>query len=187
MAHILYFNGPILSMDKNNSQPEAVLTQNDRIEAVGNERDLRAIMPADTIEHDLNNQCLIPAFIDPHGHFPDSGFIKLFRVDVSAPPRGDCPDIATVLHRIRDKVDHTPKGEWVMGVLFDNMTVREGRMPTKKELDQISQDHPIWILHASGHNGVANTIKAKSPLSVVVEGLVIASDQRVVIHRPKVR
>jgi predicted amidohydrolase YtcJ len=157
MAHILYLNGPILSMDKNNSQPEAVLTQNDRIEAVGNERDLRGIMPADTIEHDLNNQCLIPAFIDPHGHFPDSGFIKLFRVDVSAPPRGDCPDIATVLHRIRDKVDHTPKGEWVMGVLFDNLTVREGRMPTKQELDQISQNHPIWILHASGHNGVANS------------------------------
>ena len=45
-----------------------------------------------------------------------------------------------------------------MGVLFDNLTISEGRMPTMAELDQVSTDHPIWVLHASGHNGVANSI-----------------------------
>ena len=144
-------------MDANNSQPEAILTSGDRIEAIGTEVELRARMPDHASEHDLKGKCLIPAFIDPHGHFPDTGFVELFRVDLSAPPRGDCTNIAQALERLRQKAKITPKGEWIMGVLFDNLTISEGRMPTRMELDEVSRDHPIWVLHASGHNGVANS------------------------------
>jgi predicted amidohydrolase YtcJ len=157
MEHKLYFNGTFLTMDSNNSQPEAVLTAGDVILAIGSEAELRAQIPDQTIEHDLNGQCLIPAFIDPHGHFPDSGFVEMFRVDLSSPPRGDCLNISAALERLRQRANNTPEGEWVMGVLFDNLTIAEGRMPTREELDQVSVKHPIWVLHASGHNGVANS------------------------------
>lgn len=158
MTSTLYFNGPILTMDANNSRPEAVLTTGRTIRAVGRESILRAQMPEDTRLHDLQGQTLIPAFIDPHGHFPDPGFIALFRVDLASPPRGDCTNMAMVLDRLRAKVAETPKSEWVMGVLFDNTAIAEGRMPTRAELDSVSTDHPIWVLHASGHNGVANSV-----------------------------
>ena len=158
MTATLYFNGTILTMDDANSQPEAVLTLGETIHAVGQEKDLRAQMPEGTKSHDLQGQTMIPAFIDPHGHFPDSGFIKLFRVDLASPPRGDCLDIRTALDRLRDKAAVTPKGQWVMGVLFDNTAIAEGRMPTREELDSVSADHPLWVLHASGHNGVANSM-----------------------------
>ena len=157
MDSVLYFNGAILTMDAKNNQPEAMLTAGGRIKALGPEAKLRTQMPGHTKEHDLQGQCLIPAFIDPHGHFPDTGFVELFRVDLSSPPRGDCPDIATALERLRKQAAKTPKGEWIMGVLFDNLTISEGRMPTRAELDTVSTEHPIWILHASGHNGVANS------------------------------
>ncbi|MFV1465659.1 MULTISPECIES: amidohydrolase [unclassified Phaeobacter] len=157
MTATLYSNGIILTMDAENSQPEAVLTEGGLIRAVGDETVLRAQMPGGTRLHDLQGQTLIPAFIDPHGHFPDPGFIALFRVDLASPPRGDCIDMATALHRLRAKAADTPKGEWVMGVLFDNTAIAEGRMPTRAELDDVSTDHPIWVLHASGHNGVANS------------------------------
>lgn len=157
MQATLYFNGTILTMDAANSQPEAVLTVGQTIRAVGSEAALRAQMSKGTRLHDLKGQTLIPAFIDPHGHFPDPGFIALYRVDLSSPPRGDCPDMAMALERLRAKADKTPKGEWVMGVLFDNTAIAEGRMPTRAELDGVSTDHPVWVLHASGHNGVANS------------------------------
>ncbi|SLN75608.1 amidohydrolase [Ruegeria meonggei] len=157
MPSTLYFNGTILTMDAQNSSPEAVLTEGNRIQAVGAEADLRARMPADAQERDLQGCTLMPAFIDPHGHFPDPGFIRLFRVDLSSPPLGDCRQMAQALDRLREKVRATPEGEWVMGVLFDNTSILEGRMPTRAELDDVSRGHPIWVIHASGHNGVANS------------------------------
>lgn len=158
MTSVLYFNGPILTMDTGNSTPEAVLTEGQTIRAAGSEAELRAQMPAGTQEMDLQGQTLIPAFIDPHGHFPDPGFIRLFRVDLASPPRGNCPDIATALERLRAKAAETPAGEWVMGVLFDNTSIAEGRMPTRSELDSVSTKHHIWVIHASGHNGSANSL-----------------------------
>ncbi len=153
----LYFNGTILTMDDARPKAGAVLTQGERIMAVGAESDLRADLGPEAAEVDLQGNTLIPAFIDPHGHFPDPGFIRLFRVDLAPPPRGDCVDMATALARLADKVRQTPKGDWVMGVLFDNTAIAEQRMPTRDELDRVSEDHPIWVIHASGHNGVANS------------------------------
>ncbi|MBQ4826009.1 amidohydrolase [Leisingera sp. HS039] len=158
MTRTLYFNGPILTMDAANSTPEAVLTDGETIRMTGPASELRAQMPAGTQEVDLQGQTLIPAFIDPHGHFPDPGFIRLFRVNLASAPSGDCPDIPTALARLRARAAETPAGEWVMGVLFDNTAIAEGRMPTRAELDSVSTDHPIWVIHASGHNGSANSL-----------------------------
>ena len=158
MTSQLFFNGTILTMDAQNSSPEAVLVQGETITAVGPQADLRAQAPVGTAEIDLGGQTMIPAFIDPHGHFPDPGFIELFRVDLSSPPRGDCADMATALARLSVKTSETPVGEWVMGVLFDNTAIAEGRMPTRAELDAVSTQHPVWVIHASGHNGAANSL-----------------------------
>ncbi|MFD1157327.1 amidohydrolase [Roseovarius aestuarii] len=156
MGQTLYFNGTILTMDDDHPEVGAVLTEGERIVAVGDEARLRSNMVA-AIEVDLQGQTMIPAFIDPHGHFPDPGFIQLFRVDLSAPPRGDCTDMATALARLSEKAAETSKGNWVMGVLFDNTAIAERRMPTREELDSVSTDHPVWVIHASGHNGSANS------------------------------
>lgn len=153
----LYFNGPILTMDDDHPTAGAVLTRGAHIVAVGTENDLRAGLDQATHQVDLRGKTLMPAFLDPHGHFPDPGFITLFRVDLSPPPRGDCLTMEAALKRLAQKARETPKGEWVMGVLFDNTAIAEQRMPTRAELDSVSQDHPIWVLHASGHNGVANS------------------------------
>ncbi len=136
---------------------EAVLTEGERIIDVGSESRLREQLEPDAEKIDLQGKTMLPAFIDPHGHFPDPGFIKLFRVDLSAPPRGTCIDMAAALSRLKDKAAETPKGEWVMGVLFDNTSIAERRMPTRDELDSVSVEHPVWVIHASGHNGVANS------------------------------
>ncbi|MEP4198045.1 MAG: amidohydrolase [Aliishimia sp.] len=154
---ILYHGGVILTMDAQNTAPEAVLTIGDKIKAVGAVSQMRKQMPPATVEVDLDGLTMIPAFIDPHGHFPDPGFIELFRVDLSSGARGDCVDMGTAMARLAAKVYDTPIGEWVMGVAFDNTSIAERRMPTREELDAVSGEHPIWVIHASGHNGVANS------------------------------
>ncbi len=153
-----YFNGPILTMDTHNTIAEAIITKGDTISAVGQYSDLLSSVPSDAEHIDLHGKTLMPAFIDPHGHFPDSGFIKLFRVNLAPHPLGDCNDLDTAFHRLKAKCKSTPKGEWVMGAMFDNTAIVEKRMPTRTELDVISTEHPIWVMHTSGHNGVANTM-----------------------------
>ena len=44
-----------------------------------------------------------------------------------------------------------------MGAALDETALAEGRMPTRDELDALSVDHPIWVIHTSGHCGVANS------------------------------
>lgn len=154
---VLYHNGTVLTMDDDRPVATAVLTKGERILAVGEEKELRTSLLPGVSEVDLKGRTMIPAFIDPHGHFPDPGFIKLFRVDLAPPPRGNCPDITTALVRLGERAKETPKGQWVMGVLFDNTAVAERRMPTRQELDNVSTEHPVWVIHASGHNGAANS------------------------------
>jgi len=154
----LYFNGTILTMDGDDAIVEAVGTMGEKIAAVGSLEAVKDRLPANADLHDLQGRTLIPAFIDPHGHFPDSGFIDLFRVDLSPPPRGNCTCLADSLHLLRAKADAMPAGEWIMGAAFDHSAIAEGRMPTRDELDAVSTDHPIWVIHASGHCGVANSM-----------------------------
>lgn len=80
---ILYVGGPILTMQDDAPDAEALLTQGEKIIAVGSEADVRAQMPEGCEVVDLAGKTLMPAFIDPHGHFPDPGFNALYRVDLA--------------------------------------------------------------------------------------------------------
>jgi len=153
----IYHGGTILTVDVANSVADAVLVDDGRIAAVGALGEVEAAAKPDAARRDLGGRTLIPGFIDPHGHFPDSGFLRLHRADLATPPIGECRTIADVLDRVRDKAAETPTGEWVIGSSFEPSGLAENRFPTRKELDAVSTDHPIWVVHISGHAGVANS------------------------------
>lgn len=157
-APMLYFNGNILTMDEENSSVDAIGVVEGKIVSTGSLDKVSSAMPPDAGKFDLNGKTMIPAFIDSHGHFPDSGFVALFRVDVSSPPMGECTNLDHVFRKLKRRIDETPAGEWVMGAAFNEAGLDEKRMPTRDELDAISTDHPIWLIHSSGHCGVANSM-----------------------------
>ena len=157
MRQILYHNATVLTVDATDSVAGAVLTEGERILAVGDARALRGRARADLELRDLDGLTLVPGFIDPHGHFPDSGFLALFRADLSGLPIGTCESLADVFDRLRDKAAATPAGEWVIGSMFEPGGLRENRFPTREELDRVSDRHPLWVVHISGHAGAANS------------------------------
>ena len=158
----IYTNGHIMTVDDNNREVEAVGISGDRIISVGSLNKVQAEMPPETegdVEViDLQGKTMVPAFIDPHGHFPDPGFIDLYRADLASPPRGESTSLADVFRLVGEKVAQTPVGDWVMGAALDHTSLAEGRMPNRDELDEISTEHPIWVIHASGHCGSANSL-----------------------------
>ncbi len=107
----------------------------------------------DAVHVDLNRRVIVPGFIDPHGHFPESGFNALFRVDMAPPPVGSCTSLTEVL----DRIGRASGTDWIHGVGFDHTSLPEGRFPTTAELDAVAPDRPCWLIHASGHAGALNS------------------------------
>jgi predicted amidohydrolase YtcJ len=157
MAQTIFHNGPILTVDNCDSVVEAVLTESGKILATGSLAEINRQAGPQATRYDLAGRTMIPAFIDPHGHFPDSGYLGRLRADLAPPPVGDCASLGDVFERLTDLVRKTPKGTWVMGSQLEPTSLPENRFPTREELDRVSTDHPIWVTHFTGHAGVGNS------------------------------
>lgn len=154
----LFHNGTIITMDGKRPIADAVLVEAGRIAAVAGFADLSRQAAAGCRRRDLGGLTLVPGFIDPHGHFPDSGVHALFKADLAPPPLGDCATLGDALDRLAAKAAETAPGEWVIGVQFDPAAIPEKRYPTLDELDRVSSEHPVWLHHFTGHAGVANSL-----------------------------
>ena len=156
-AEMIVRGGSVLTMDSDNRETDAVAIANGRILLAGPEADVLPLADERTERIDLGGRTMIPAFIDPHGHFPESGFCALYRVDLMCPPLGHITKLDQVFERLADRVARTPKGEWVFGVFFDQTVVDEQRFPTMTELDRVSTDHALVVMHMCGHACVGNS------------------------------
>lgn len=151
---VIYYNGVILTMDEVNPQAQAVSVQNGRIKKVGTDEEVLAERMSETVCIDLQGKTMLPGFIDGHSHF--SGLAtSLSQCDLSKAE--NFADIERLLKEFIRK-NEIPKGHWVTGVNYDHNFLTEKRHPDKILLDRVSTDHPIVIVHASSHMGVANSM-----------------------------
>jgi len=151
-----FINATVITMNARDELAEAVFLERDQIVAVGDRSEIEALIRSDTEVHDLAGRTLIPGFIDAHGHFPGSGLITQ-GPDLSSPPVGDVRSIEEMLEKLRAHAEQTPRGEWILGLSYDDTLVAEKRHPTRTDLDRASSDHPIVAMHVSGHLSVANS------------------------------
>lgn len=161
MSKILY-NGRIVTMEGGNKvemlkkAPEAVWVNKGKIAAVGSLAECEKIAPqAEMI--DLKGRCLMPSFIDPHGHIVMNGQMTMCAY------LGECEcfdDIITVLKDYIKKHKITAKNA-MMGFGYDHNFLKEYAHPDKRVLDQVSTDIPIMIMHVSAHLACVNSAALK--------------------------
>lgn len=150
----LYYNGTILTMSSNYPQVEAILVKDGKIISAGTTEALFAQKEPDTVLRDLQGRTMLPGFIDGHSHF--AGLANsLAQCDLSGAK--NFGDIVALMQEFIRR-NEIPKGQWVSGTNYDHNFLDEKRHPDKEVLDQISTDHPIVIIHASSHMGVANSL-----------------------------
>jgi len=157
---LLFVGGPIYTMDNANSVAEAILVERGVITAIGGSKTLRERAPEDARIVELSGRALLPGFVDAHSHFP-VGVINHLGVQLSATNATPVVNNNELLQRVTEAVKITPKGQWVVGFNYDNTVFPSGRHPTREQLDQITQSHPIYLRHISGHMGVANSAALK--------------------------
>lgn len=131
----------------------AVAVAAGRILAVGCEADLAPLAGPDTEVVDLRGRTLLPGFVESHCHLLAYGITRQ-QVDVFSPPNRT---IADVLARVAEFARRTPRGGWVQGWGYDDTLLEDGRHLTRADLDAAAPEHPVYLLHVSGHIGYANS------------------------------
>ena len=109
---------------------------------------------------DLAGRTMLPGFIDSHGHIVMGG-IQALSANMLPPPDGPNTSVAVIQQTLRDwaaKNDALVKQvNLILGFGYDNSQLAELRHPTKEELDEVSKDVPVVIVHQSGHLAVLNS------------------------------
>ncbi|NRB01177.1 MAG: amidohydrolase [Rhodobacteraceae bacterium] len=160
VADRIYEGGPILTI--NDAQPlvEAVATKDGRILAVGDLIDLMAFQGPETEIIDLDGRTMLPGFVDSHGHAVMGG-LQAMSANLLAPPDGDVTDIPSLVETLNvwteDNAEIVDQVSLIIGFGYDQSQLAELRHPTRDDLDQVSTETPIMIVHQSGHFGAANS------------------------------
>ena len=152
----LYHNGTIITV--NDAQPiaDALLIEDGKILAVGDRETVMAHQDAQTQQVDLEGHTMLPGFIDGHGHI---GNVLAGLPMVSPPPNGTIDSKEKLLDALRQMIadGRVLKNGWLVSGGYDNAFFENNAHPTRAELDQVSTEVPMIVLHASGHVGTANS------------------------------
>jgi predicted amidohydrolase YtcJ len=159
-ADTIYRGGPILTIDDKQPIVEAVAVRDGRILAVGNTDSVLAHRGDSTEIFDLAGRTMVPGFVDSHGHVVMGG-LQALSANLLAPPDGEVTDIASLTATLsawtKANADFVDRANMIIGFGYDNAQLAEVQHPTRQDLDEVSAEVPVIIVHQSGHLGVANS------------------------------
>ena len=105
---------------------------------------------------DLNGLTLMPGFVQSHAHF-NLIVLKKMTVNLAPPPDGGVANLTTLKDALSTAAQKIPAGYPIMGIGYDDTVMEEKRHPTRDDLDAVSTEHPIIIMHISFHLAVMNS------------------------------
>jgi predicted amidohydrolase YtcJ len=164
-ADRIWSGGPILTMNDKAMRAEAVAVGNGKILAVGKRSEVMKLRGPTTQLVDLKGRTIVPGFVDAHGHVLIGG-LQALSANLLAAPDGEVRDIPSLQQTLRDWAQKNAaaveKAKVIIGFGYDQSQLKELRHPTKEELDDVSQDIPILIVHQSAHLATANSAMLKA-------------------------
>ena len=156
-ADIIFMHANVYTGVPANSQfssilrEEAIAVKGDRILGVGKTVDIERMKGPDTQVVDLGGHFVMPGFDDAHLHLDDAGTTKL-SVDLTG-----VKSLDEFRERLQKKIDASRPGEWIIGGGWDETLWPVKVTPTRWDLDEVSNGHPVFLVRIDGHIAVANT------------------------------
>ena len=157
-AELLLLHGHIITVDANDSIAQAIAIRRGIIVKVGTDGEVLAFAGHDPGIRiiDLRGHTATPGLIDTHAHIAEGGVDELYAINLS-----DAASVAEIVARVKAKVEHTKPGEWLKGSGWDEGKLAEHRYVTAADLDAVAPNNPVWLMHTTGHYGVANSFALK--------------------------
>ncbi|MGH3359087.1 MAG: amidohydrolase [Nocardioidaceae bacterium] len=147
-ADLVLYNGLVHTMDELGRSHRAIAVRDGRVVATGSDREMVGLSGERTAFEDLGGQAAVPGFIETHNHPTFFGMTLSAPVDAGCPPNDT---IADIVDRVREATKAFPPGSWIRGYRYDDTQLTDDRHPTRDDLDAASPDHPVCLMHISGH------------------------------------
>src|SRR5262245_54659558 len=155
---LVFVNGRIHTMDRNNAIVNTVSIRNGRFSAVG------GVTPRPASGRrivDLKGRTAVPGIIDNHNHIVLMGNRPGYHT-----PLENASSIATVQEILAARAKGVPRGAWIttIGGFHRNQLAPAGqnpRLPTLAELDKAIPDNPVYLSEGFTGPSATNTLGKK--------------------------
>lgn len=149
----IFYNAKVYTLDPSFPQATGVYVKNGLVVEVGDGGQLRAKYGgSETKLIDVQGGMLIPGLVDSHMHLVAQG-MKLRALDFS-----NCTDALEMKRMLQEKIDATPEGEWIIGIGWNENNFSDKKIFSKRELDELSSRHPIFLTRICCHIYLANSL-----------------------------
>lgn len=152
-ADLVLYKGNIITLQSTGHREEALAIKGEQIIATGTNEFISKYISEKTKVIDLKGKTVIPGFNDVHQHpFPIYDWDKTYaelRLD-------SVNSMKSLIALLKRKAAITPKGMLIKGVGYNELKL--GGQPIRDSLDLATKEHPILIVHASGHIVAVNSL-----------------------------
>ncbi len=148
----LVLRGGAVFVAKGRPRATAIAVAGGRVLAVGSDASVADRIGPKTRVVELGGRLVVPGFNDAHVHLLDGGF-GLLSVDLR-----DAKDEAEFGRRIGAYARTLPKGAWIQNGNWDHEGWPGQALPTRKLIDPVTPDNPVFVNRLDGHMALANSL-----------------------------
>ena len=151
IADIVLQNGSIYTVDATRSWAESVAIANGRIIQVGAEEDMQGLIGPSTQVVDLDGRMVLPGLQDVHIHPIGGG------IEASACNLNGLTTIDQYVDAIATYARENPDEVWITGGGWLMSAFGPGANASRKLLDEIVPDRPVFLTSTDGHSAWVNS------------------------------
>lgn len=143
MPDIIFYNGQFKGVGTFDKKISAAAIKNKLFSKLGTDNEILALKTDTTEIIDLKGKIVIPGLNDSHIHLIRGGLS--FNMEL----RWDgIQNLNDALFLLKEQAERTPPPQWVRVVGgWSEFQFKEKRMPTLDEINAVSKDTPVFILH----------------------------------------
>ncbi len=140
-ADLALINAKVRTMNPKQPVAQAVAIAKNKIVKVGSNQEIEQFIGKNTKIVNLDGKTVIPGLIDTHIHVADFGRCLLW-LDLTG-----AQSIKQLQKMIKEKTKQTPMPKWIIGRGWNHNRLKEKRLLTYADLDEVAPDNPVILYH----------------------------------------
>ncbi|MDG1016740.1 MAG: amidohydrolase [Woeseiaceae bacterium] len=151
-ADMILENGIIYTVNEAQPWAQAIAIKDGKITFVGSNDEVREFIGSNTKILNVDKKMIIPGMQDAHIH-PISGGILAAACDLNG-----LSNIAEYRIAISNYANTNPDLDWITGGGWAMSVFGAGGKPSRKIIDELVSDRPVYLTSTDGHSGWANSL-----------------------------
>jgi len=148
---VILVNGNVYTVNEKQPRAESIAVRDQRIVFVGSNEYARKFRGDKTRIIDLAGRTVVPGFTDAHCHIFGIGERE---INLNLEGTNTLDDF---LAKVQAHVAQTERGKWITGRGWIETFWKPQRFPSRKDLDKIAPENPVFLTRADGHAAIANS------------------------------